>query len=549
MAEQNKVVFEVEIGGEKRTINSLAEIKKALNDAKNAAINGDGKAAKAVAELNQKLNDLKKSTREAGSSGIENLRSNWGLFREGLDNWDTGKIKASLGGLTQAFKAIPIFLIAEGVRYLIENWNELSEGNGIVAKTLQFVGQIFDEIGDKITEFTDLIGLTNSKLEEQGDLLKTNADKAKEALTTQTAEYDRQITVAKAAGKSTVDLEKAKQKAIIDTNVQVAKQIEAFVRAGGTLDDEKKRLLTASLNAIKDAKVQEYVIEQGHSQKLNEEHAKRLANAEAKKKAEDELRKQRHQKELDELKAQADAEAYLIEKDKLELKQKMEDADALAAYQAEKLNISAQLQEAQSLKEQEDRARERQEYEHDLAQRFAIAQAASTALQGLSDTVFSIRMANVKKGSVEEEKLARKQFQINKGLQLAAAAINGAQAITASLASAPLAIGPLPNPVGIASLIAVSASTAATIAKIASTQFQSSGGGSASSVGSVPSLNSGGGVSNTQAPTTQAQPFTRLDENGNVTQRSQPLKAYVVESEMSDSQKRVSRLEGQASFG
>jgi hypothetical protein len=68
----------------------------------------------------------------------------------------------------------------------------------------------------------------------------------------------------------------------------------------------------------------------------------------------------------------------------------------------------------------------------------------------------------------------RKQFQINKSMQLAGAIIDAGKAITASLASSPIAIGPVPNPAGIASLAFASITAATNIAKIASTQFTSS---------------------------------------------------------------------------
>jgi len=98
-------------------------------------------------------------------------------------------------------------------------------------------------------------------------------------------------------------------------------------------------------------------------------------------------------------------------------------------------------------------------------------------------------MAKVKKGSKEEEELAKKQFKFNKALQLGSAVIDGAKAVTASLAQAPIAIGPVPNPAGIASLAFAVSSSVATIAKIASTQFNSGGGG-AGGGGGVPAASS-----------------------------------------------------------
>ena len=100
------------------------------------------------------------------------------------------------------------------------------------------------------------------------------------------------------------------------------------------------------------------------------------------------------------------------------------------------------------------------------------ASQLSGSLQDLSDIVFSHEEANGKLTAEAKEKLARKQFNVNKGLQLGSAAINAAQAVISSLAQSPVAIGPIPNPAGIASLALVAISGAASIAKIAATQFQ-----------------------------------------------------------------------------
>lgn len=77
-------------------------------------------------------------------------------------------------------------------------------------------------------------------------------------------------------------------------------------------------------------------------------------------------------------------------------------------------------------------------------------------------------MKNLEKGSKEEEEMARKQFNFNKGMQLGLAIIDTAKAVTSSLAQSPVAIGPIPNPAGIASLAFAAISGAATIASIAS---------------------------------------------------------------------------------
>src|SRR5574343_324678 len=264
MAEETTIALKVDIGGSERAINSLKDLKAARKDLQNEMLSGNTAAAKSLAQLEDKFEDLKDSTRAVKGDGIEPLRNSFSLFKDGITNFDMGKIGTAFKGLGAAMKAVPIFLLVEGITYLITNFKELSEGTGILAKVLKPIGEIIGWITDGLYALTDAIGLTNTALDEMGENTVKNAEASKEALSQQNAEYDRQIKVAKAAGESNVELEKAKQQAIIDTNVQIVKQIEAFVRAGGVLDEEKKKLLTASLEAIKNAKVEEQVIELNH---------------------------------------------------------------------------------------------------------------------------------------------------------------------------------------------------------------------------------------------------------------------------------------------
>jgi hypothetical protein len=118
------------------------------------------------------------------------------------------------------------------------------------------------------------------------------------------------------------------------------------------------------------------------------------------------------------------------------------------------------------------------------------AQQGLNALSNLTDVVFANKLSKVKKGSKEEEALAKKQFKFQKALQLGGATIDAAKAINASLASAPVAIGPVPNPAGIASLALATVTGAASIAKIAATKFEGGGGGAPDAP--TPSIGSGG---------------------------------------------------------
>jgi hypothetical protein len=121
------------------------------------------------------------------------------------------------------------------------------------------------------------------------------------------------------------------------------------------------------------------------------------------------------------------------------------------------------------------------------------AEQGLAAFSALTEAVFANRANKVKKGSAEEEALAKKQFKVNKSLQLAGATIDASKAITASLSAAPVAIFGVPNPAGIASLALAVTQGAAQIAKISATQFQSS-----STPPSAPPPSIGGGGNDSQ---------------------------------------------------
>jgi hypothetical protein len=142
-------------------------------------------------------------------------------------------------------------------------------------------------------------------------------------------------------------------------------------------------------------------------------------------------------------------------------------------------------------------------------------------------------------------KIQKQQFNINKAMQLSLATIDGFKAITASLASAPLAIGVLPNPVGIANLVLTAATTAANIAKIASSQFGGGGGGG----GSTPSAPTATSAPIVNAPT---QSTTQLTDTGQVIpptqQEQQTVRAVVVETDITRTQNNVRGIEERATF-
>jgi len=163
---------------------------------------------------------------------------------------------------------------------------------------------------------------------------------------------------------------------------------------------------------------------------------------------------------------------------------------------------------------------------------------ALNSINSLASIGIEAKLKNVKKGSKEEEKILRAQFKQQKAMQLAMAAINGAQAI--------LAILTVPDfTLGVASGIRIAASvaaTAASIATIAGTQF--GGGATAPTTPDV-----GGGASTTAvAPASGPSLFGQANTGSQVTagggsSQNITVTAIVSETEITASQNHINNIQ------
>lgn len=112
-------------------------------------------------------------------------------------------------------------------------------------------------------------------------------------------------------------------------------------------------------------------------------------------------------------------------------------------------------------------------FEQSYAQRFAAVEQGSEAEKLLTESAQKEKEVILKRNEKKQLEFAKKQFLAQKKMQLAGATVDAAKAITSSLSQSPVAIGPIPNPVGIASLALAITTGAASIAKIAATKFES----------------------------------------------------------------------------
>jgi type VI protein secretion system component Hcp len=183
-----------------------------------------------------------------------------------------------------------------------------------------------------------------------------------------------------------------------------------------------------------------------------------------------------------------------------------------------------------------------------------IASDVINSIQAISDIAFLIKNNQDSKSAEQQEKNAKKQFQINKALQLGNAIIDGYKAVTASLSQSPVAIGPVPNPAGIASLAFAATTSSLNIAKIAATQYKSSGSSSNSNT-STSNIGGGGGTPQTgekitpQLSNIQSTAFNQnnVGNNSNNGQQNN-IRVYVTEHDITSTQKKVALTENLATI-
>jgi len=203
----------------------------------------------------------------------------------------------------------------------------------------------------------------------------------------------------------------------------------------------------------------------------------------------------------------------------------------IAQFEAdEKTRINAEQKEKDKAKNKESAK---------IAMDLAITSIAG--LQTLSDLAFASKLSKTKKGSKDEEEVMRKQFKINKALNLSTAIINAAQAQLSILAQYPKFDGGFAM---VAAMVGAGITSLASIAKIAATQFDTTSAGGNEP---PPSLNAGAA-----AATSNSQPSTLLNPDGTVANQNTPtptpIQVYVVESDITSTQTQVAVVQNQMNF-
>jgi hypothetical protein len=376
----------------------------------------------------------------------------------------------------------------------------------IRAETLKQQEKLQEDYNKKVSDATNKENLAKA----QNDLLTASTDEAKLDAKIKLLEAEAKVKL-QTEGLTAIEIKNINDQLAVDLGVvEKAKTDLAFEKTKKLIDAEKLRIETAlSLAAFE---LERFKGNKDEEIRLNNEFlAKQLAVLDAQKLA-----------ELNNL--------NLSETEKEAIREKFRQAKITAEEAtAKKIEEIEEAAQAKTLKNINDG--------------FETTKQALGAITNVQEISTRNKLKNVEKGSKQEEAILKQQFEQQKKMNLAMAAINGAQAILAILSVPDFTLG-IASGIRIAASIAA---TAASISAISSTSFE--GGGNAPTPVSGNTTQSNIGQMATPNLFGNNNNANNVGNNGNSNDQSTPnftVTAVVSETEMTSTQNRVNRIQRNA---
>jgi len=523
-----------------------------------------------------------------------------------------GGVVANLGkgfiSLGTTILANPIFLIAAAIAAIVTIIGVVLNKLGLlkpilkaVGDAFKFVGQVIDGVVQSIKDFLDWLGLTAFKAEEsaqrQVDALEKVSKKQEDNLKKTVKAFDRQIELDKIDGKSTVNTEKEKQKAIIETSSQryksLVKAMEIAQKYNLLNEEDLKAIKDKAIAAKEAASDARFELE-----KINKQEAadKKKSNEEIEKSD-----KESYKKRLDDQKAYGEARLAAsrqirdLELSLLEEGIAKEIVSLDERYNRIRQDISKnekltadekkRLLELYAQEEQKARSEIYAKYDPKVEEqtsgilpppdvvademnaivenidvgfskidelRFQFRNNFKQSFEGTlagADAMFSGMAALAEAFAGSSEESARRAFKIQKVANIAQATMDtykgAVGAFTQAASTYPAPLGPIIGGVMAAATVAMGI---ANIKKIASQQF----GGS----GNVSANTGGGGGATATTPATPSLSLFGQNNNANNLSAAQSMEsgqnitvtAVVSETEMTNTQNKVKKIQQAASL-
>jgi len=505
-------------------ISNIRDLKTALKEAKNELLQFEvgtkafDDAQKKVTLLKDKMDGLGDSARIAGTPS-ERLGQSFGLMGEALRGADLDKAKLAFTGIGQAMSAIPIFLLIEGLTYLVSNFEKVVE--------------VFNNLVGTTNEAEKAIRRQNDALREQKFLVDELAISYKYFEQQRTQELALELERLKRIGAS----ENAMREAVIDSEEKKLAELKVLRDKANELGLNQTKAMNAvfeqqdKLDILRaQDKTQDLIeIEERKKERAIRIHKEMLDQ----KKIMDEqdvMARKAVQDEFDEIFAQEEAENA------------ESDLDAYVNQEWAKMNASLDIERKGAKQKKEIDAQTTAEKKKEAEARLKLETMGFNAAKGLSEAFFAIQLANAGSNEAEQLKIKKKAFEVDKAFSLVKAGNDTYSAALSAYAGTPG--GPLIK--GIAAGLAT-AYGLSQVLKIAASQFN--GGQASAPTQTAPTAD----VNIPTMPTPQTrQGSTLLDDFGNPIsgqQRDeQVIRAYLLDKEVEGKMKNLKRIEEQSKF-
>jgi len=458
-----------------------------------------------------------------GVTAITNVLQKESALRLAIATTAQTAYTAVVGTSTGAMKLFRLALASTGIGALVVGLGLLISNFDDVKKVVMNLLKPFDGIIAKVRDFLSVISFgliddsATAKTKDNAEKVVDAFNKTKDAMKENEKVIERRIELAKAEGKGIREIYNL-EKQLADLRIKNLKveqdALKLKEQAGIATEDEKKRIKELTTE-IADANNKRLILDANFKKAVKEENAK----------AEEKRRKQEREdndfffKDLGKMKEQ---QVALIQN---------------TAKEEERSLMT--LSDLRKISNEEDArlAFERKQHKMD-----EISSGLRLASMGL-DSLMQLTTAFTK----NTEESQRKAFKINKSFQIAQALIQTYQAVTGALTAGGNPIKLATGAQFVEAGIALTAGLA-NVAKIAKTQF---GGGSQGAGGAG---GAGGGLGSVPQPSAMATTTPtigstqlQLDAQGNLKQGS--VRTYVLETDISDKQKRSKRLSQTATLG
>jgi hypothetical protein len=413
---------------------------------------------------------------------------------------------------TQARVTAEVNALQAEVDYMVENAKafKLSQDQLTIIKseTLKQQEKLQEDFNKKVTEATNKENLAKA----QNDLINASTEEAK---------LDAKTKLLEAEAKVKLQTEGLTASEIKNINDQLAKDLGAVEKEKTDKKfEETKKIIEAEKLRL------ETVLSQS---------AFELERFKGNKEEEIRINNEFLADQLSALDAQRIAELATLNLSK----------EQIAAIEQKYDQAKITAKEATAKKIEEIEAEAQAKTFKNINDSFETTKQALGAITSIQEISTRNKLKGVEKGSKEEEKILKQQFEQQKKMNLAMAAINGAQAILAILSVPDFTLG-IASGIRIAASIAA---TAASISAIASTSFE--GGGN------VPTNNTAGSNSAITNSTQMATPnlygnsnnYNNVGGNNQNNDQSTPnftVTAVVSETEMTGTQNKIKRIQRNA---